>query len=260
MASRIRGTASAAWTIGQLARAAKVSTSMLRFYEREGLLVPVSRTRSGYRLYPQSATETLLFIRRAQRLGFSLADIRFFLQARDRQDLPGATVAGIAEQRLLEIERRLTELLVLRHELEMFLEDLPAIVAPSGSSAAARVYRNLVDQICGHDARRPASSSLQRLMNRLGCSLAGIEKTRVFRALRGRHVHVWREDSRYFILIKDRSPDVSQALRRLVDTEAGCRAHVALDLTDSAQGWLLTAQGPNAFLLAQLFLAFEAAA
>ncbi|HWG31942.1 MAG TPA: MerR family DNA-binding transcriptional regulator, partial [Steroidobacteraceae bacterium] len=56
-------------TIGALAQRAQVSTSMLRFYEREGLLRPARRSSGGYRLYGAEAERTLLFIRRAQRLG-----------------------------------------------------------------------------------------------------------------------------------------------------------------------------------------------
>ncbi|MGH8269549.1 MAG: MerR family transcriptional regulator, partial [Steroidobacteraceae bacterium] len=96
-----------------------MSTSMLRFYEREGLLRPASRSRSGYRLYDPEAEHTLLFIRRAQRLGLSLDDIKLILAGRNRRGGAGSAVVGIAEQRFLEIERRVTELLVLRHELEL---------------------------------------------------------------------------------------------------------------------------------------------
>ena len=91
-------------TIGALAQRAQVSTSMLRFYEREGLLRPARRSSGGYRLYGAEAERTLLFIRRAQRLGLSLDDIRLVLEGRGS----GRTVVGIAEQRFLEIERRLT--------------------------------------------------------------------------------------------------------------------------------------------------------
>jgi DNA-binding transcriptional MerR regulator len=94
---------SARLSIGQLARAANVSTSMLRFYEREGLLTAVQRTGAGYRLYSREASQTLLFIHRSQRLGFSLADIRLFLQSRGGNALGGDAVAGIAQQRFLEI-------------------------------------------------------------------------------------------------------------------------------------------------------------
>jgi len=246
---------------------------MLRFYEREGLLKPARRSGSGYRLYSADAEETLLFIRRAQRLGFSLDDIKLVLNAGG-----GRSVVGIAENRFLEIERRLTELLVLRHELELFLNDLTQRV---GRSAGGRLYRDLLDHVCGHPAyakpgarggeRRPArrvdrhdgpveSSSLTRLMKRIGCSLAEAERERLFETLRGHHVHVWREGDGYSILLPGKDEAVSTALRQLVAAEAGCSVHVDISLSETTEGPVLTARGESAFLFAQLFLALEASA
>lgn len=245
-------------TIGQLARAAQVSTSMLRFYEREGLLAAARRSASGYRLYAPEAMQTLRFIHRAQRLGFSLTDIRELLAASQRREGDDRSVVGIAERRFLDIERRFTELLVLRHELELFLEDLTELLGRSARGGAARVYRELVSHVCGHDAGRRSSHSPSRLMRRLGCALAGVEQEQVFAALRGRHVHVWREADGYAVLMRDRSAAVQAALRRLVEAEAGCRAHLKVSLEPSPEGQLLIARGENAFLFAQLFLALEA--
>lgn len=42
-------------TIGKLAAQAELSTNALRFYEREGLLAPASKSESGYRLYDEAA-------------------------------------------------------------------------------------------------------------------------------------------------------------------------------------------------------------
>ena len=43
--------------------------------QEQGLLQPIGRTKSGYRLYTPEAEHRLRFIQRAQRLGFSLADV-----------------------------------------------------------------------------------------------------------------------------------------------------------------------------------------
>jgi DNA-binding transcriptional MerR regulator len=246
-------------TIGALARRLNVSTSMLRFYEREGLLSPERRSASGYRLYPRSAEKTLLFIRRAQRLGFSLSDIRLLLQEGGNETGSGDEVMGIAEQRFLDIERRLTEMLVLRHELEFFLEDLTERVGRAAGRPAGRLYRELLDQVCGHDAHRRAPSSLTRLIRRLGCSLATAEREKIFATLRGRHLHIWRDDDGYSILVAGRDPQVEQALRQLAASEADCHAHVEPHVAEAEEGYLFQARGPNAFLFAQLFLALEAA-
>jgi DNA-binding transcriptional MerR regulator len=236
-------------TIGALARRLNVSTSMLRFYEREGLLAPERRSASGYRLYPHSAEKTLLFIRRAQRLGFSLSDIKLLLQEGASDERSGDDVMGIAEQRFLDIERRLTEMLVLRHELEFFLEDLTERIGRAAGRPAGRLYKELLDQVCGHDAHRKAPSSLTRLIRRL----------KLFATLRGRHLHIWRDDDGYSILIAGRDPQVEQALRQLAASEADCHAHVEPHVAEAEEGYLFQARGPNAFLFAQLFLALEAA-
>ncbi|HUI62173.1 MAG TPA: MerR family transcriptional regulator [Steroidobacteraceae bacterium] len=247
-------------TIGRLAERAHVTTSMLRFYEREGLLRPARRTASGYRLYAADAEKTLLFIRRAQRLGFSLDDIKLVLAGRGRKAITGKAVVGIAEKRFLEIERRLTELLVLRHELELFLDDLAERVGRTAGGAATRLYRDLLEHVCGEHDSHVASSSMTRLMRRIGCSLANAERERIFATLRGKHVHVWREADGYAILLPGHDADVAIALRQLVDAEAGCAAHVHVALNDTAEGLMLTAKGDHSFLFAQLFLALEASA
>lgn len=245
--------------IGELARRANVPTSMLRFYERAGLLSPVRRSGGGYRLYAPEAEQTLLFIRRAQRLGFSLEDIKLFLRDRGRRELGGGTVLGIAEKRFVEIERRLTELLVLRHELELFLDDLARRLGREAGGAAARLYRELVSAVCRHAERAPRPSSLAKAFKRLGCALAGPEREQLVAALRGRHIHVWREPDGYSVLVPGTDREAAGALMRLAAAEAGCKVHVEPRVTQSDEGYLFSARGPNAFLFAQLFLALEAA-
>ena len=101
-------------TIGKLAKRVGLRPSALRYYEEQGLLTPAGRTPAGYRLYDATAERTLRFVQRAQRLGFSLADIHTLLQSASLSD---QAVVALAEERFLALERRLTEQLVLRHEL-----------------------------------------------------------------------------------------------------------------------------------------------
>ena len=67
-------------TIGQLASAASVSVETVRYYQRRGLLSEPSKPLGGHRHYPTSATRRLLFIRRAQALGFTLDEVAGLLQ------------------------------------------------------------------------------------------------------------------------------------------------------------------------------------
>src|SRR5687768_17616251 len=111
-------------TIGVLAQRTGLRTSALRYYEEQGLISPLERTEAGYRLYSPEAEQTIHFIQRAQRLGFSLIDIRRLLVGSEDRAVDDPTVVKLAEERFLAIERQLTELLVLRHEMRLFLSDL----------------------------------------------------------------------------------------------------------------------------------------
>lgn len=61
--------------IGEIAKAAGVTTSRIRFYEREGIIPPADRGPNGYRDYPDDLVALLRFIEQAQGLGFTLREI-----------------------------------------------------------------------------------------------------------------------------------------------------------------------------------------
>ena len=67
------------YTISQLARAAGVPTSTLRYYERVGLVHPTTRADNNYRVYTADTLQIVRFIRAAQTAGFTLDDIRTLL-------------------------------------------------------------------------------------------------------------------------------------------------------------------------------------
>src|SRR5712691_5745325 len=69
-------------TIGQVAKAAGVGVETIRFYERNKLIPQPKRSTTGYRAYDQQIAQRVRFIRRAQELGFSLAEVRQLLALR----------------------------------------------------------------------------------------------------------------------------------------------------------------------------------
>ncbi len=242
-------------TIGELAKRANVATSLLRYYEKEGLLAPSSRSAAGYRLYAPAAERILRFIRSAQRYGFSLNDIRLILGRGGDDD---TNLRDLAEQRFLDIEQRVTEMLVLRHELELFLDDVATHLDRSVGEATGEQYRALLEQACGHDHGTSQASSLQKLTQRLGCNLASAEWATLFADLRGRHLHIWRDDDGYSVLFSEPDAKLEAALARLAAAESGCEAHLEPEISTQDGGLVFRARGPNAFLFAQLFLALEA--
>lgn len=105
-------------TIGQLASRCGVSRDTLRFYEREGLLPPPPRSRSGYRLYDADHESRVLFVRQAQAIGFSLDDVRELLELRRlRTPSECARVAARLRARIADIDARIAELTDFRRRL-----------------------------------------------------------------------------------------------------------------------------------------------
>lgn len=246
-------------TIGQLAEKAGLRTSALRYYEEEGLLIPDARSQAGYRLYGPEAVQRLRLIQRAQRLGFSLADIRTLLEGWTRGDLSDETLLQTAEQRYLALQKQITEQLVLQHELERFLQDLRRRQGKPQGLAADSAFERLLTRVCADPRLEPASSTLDWLMEQTDCRLTSAHGQQLLARLGGQHVHVWQEDETYNILIVSDEADVAAALRELAAVEAGCEAHALTshELVEDEEGYLLRASGPNAFIFARLFLALE---
>lgn len=254
-------------TIGQLARKMGVRTSTLRYYEAEGLLAPSRRTEAGYRLYDPQAEQLLRFIQRAQRLGFSLGDIHILLQVdRDNTTRSGSehpieadfleAQLEVAQKRYIALERQATEILILQHELELFLQELNN-TAPSVKTQGGIIER-LLERVCPSPLEKPSSDvTLDWLITHTGCNLVNLGEQKVLDSLRGKHVHIWKEGESYKILLVGHDPDVEAALRELAQMEAACHAHSAPQFAVDEEGFLFTANGENAFIFAQLFLALE---
>ncbi|GAA3766307.1 heavy metal-responsive transcriptional regulator [Streptomyces chiangmaiensis] len=102
---------------GELAAASGLTAKTIRFYEQAGLLPEPPRTSGGYRDYPPQAAHRLAFIREAQSAGLTLAEIRSVLAVRDSGGAPCVHVAGLIEQHLADIERRMAELRTTRTAL-----------------------------------------------------------------------------------------------------------------------------------------------
>jgi DNA-binding transcriptional MerR regulator len=241
-------------TIGQLAEKSGVSRATLRYYEEQGLIAPARRTQAGYRLYDESAATRLLFIQRAQRLGFALADIKAMLDA-GNDERSRERLHTIAERRYLQLERELTELLVQRHEMASFLNDLETLEAE-----ADEVYARLVDRVCLHESHDETSAlaTLERLLARTGCALTHDARDELVGPLLGRHIHIWRDGDSYKILVPDADDAVTEALAGVAALEAQCHTHATPQFERTDEGCLFVADGENAFLFAQLFLDLEA--
>ena len=103
--------------IGELTERSGVPSTALRYYEQTGLLPAPRRTSAGYRVYDAEVLPRLRFIRSAQAVGLSLADIREILQIRESGSAPCRHVLSLLERRRAEVAARIHELKQLERDL-----------------------------------------------------------------------------------------------------------------------------------------------
>ena len=104
--------------IGQAAALSGVSAKMVRHYEALGLLAPVNRTDSGYRLYSAADVHTLRFVKRARDLGFSMADIQELVGLWHDKARASAQVKHIAQRHRQALRQRIEQLQAMERSLQ----------------------------------------------------------------------------------------------------------------------------------------------
>ncbi len=136
-------------TIGKLAKKTNVSIDSIRFYERRGLLAEPMRTEANYRCYPLDTAARLRFIKKAQKLGFSLDEIKGLM---DLQHDPDATKADVKAQTKEKIKDILEKIQDLTRMLAA-LEKLDASCDGHGPTAECPILEALAaddSQGCHH--------------------------------------------------------------------------------------------------------------
>lgn len=104
-------------TVGEVADRSGVATSALRFYEAEGL-IRSNRTRAGHRRYPRAVIRRVAFIVFAQKVGFTLQEIKAELAKLPQNRAPEHTEwARLSEAWTSRIDHRIAELKRLRNSL-----------------------------------------------------------------------------------------------------------------------------------------------
>jgi MerR family transcriptional regulator, copper efflux regulator len=104
--------------IGELAKAAGVSVSTVRFYEAQGLLPKPETRESGYREYGERDLQRLRLIVAAKRQRFPLKLIRICLDALEQEPEPCEEIAQVVRDRIKTIGREIRDLQRLKAHLE----------------------------------------------------------------------------------------------------------------------------------------------
>jgi MerR family Zn(II)-responsive transcriptional regulator of zntA len=117
-------------TIGKLAAEVGISTDALRYYEREGLLSPASKTQAGYRLYGPDALRRIRFIQHARQCGFTLVEIQDLLHLRQQDN----ACCNDVRQRAIEKQLQLAVKIRAMQAMSAALDQLIAECVDGGRS------------------------------------------------------------------------------------------------------------------------------
>jgi MerR family Zn(II)-responsive transcriptional regulator of zntA len=107
------------YLIGELAKHCNVTSDTLRFYEKNGLLIPSGRSSSGYRLYNEENLAQIRFILKAKQLGLTLDEIKELLAIRlEATKHSCAEVKSITQTKLTIIDEKIAQLTDIRTALK----------------------------------------------------------------------------------------------------------------------------------------------
>ncbi len=101
---------------------AGVSADTLRYYEKEHLITPASKTAAGYRLYNDEAVRRIRFIKTAQHCGFTLSDIHELLTLQQADSACCEDVRSLAIEKKLRIAHKLKALQAMSRALDELIQ------------------------------------------------------------------------------------------------------------------------------------------
>ena len=113
--------------IGELAQQSGKTVRALHLYEEMGLLVPVERSKGGYRLYDADSVTRVRWIGKLQEMGFSLGEIKTMARQWEQSgSAPGAMakVERLLHEKLAESRTQIARLRQLEAELQASLDYL----------------------------------------------------------------------------------------------------------------------------------------
>lgn len=148
-------------TVIGLARSAGVPDHVVRFYARSGLIRPARQASNGYRQFVPEDVKRVRFVRAAQSLGFTLAEIREILRRSRQGKTPCPLVRDIIARRLGENRERLEYVRTLQERMQGASETwrgMPDRV-PHGDDICALIEA-VVDGVSVPPPRPPRISSM----------------------------------------------------------------------------------------------------
>jgi DNA-binding transcriptional MerR regulator len=108
--------------IGDVCKLTGASADAIRMYEKLRLLDQPVRSEGGFRLFAEQDIEQIQFIRRAQSVGFSLAEIRELRVAQAQDGEVCSHVREMVRAKIAAVRAKIRELTALEDQLEKDLQ------------------------------------------------------------------------------------------------------------------------------------------
>lgn len=96
--------------VADLAREAGVTPATIRYYSRNGLLHAERNPDNDYRCFSPADVKRVRFIRKSQKLGLKIADIKSILERVENGEVPCGEVEKLVRERLHAICRQIEDL------------------------------------------------------------------------------------------------------------------------------------------------------
>ena len=107
--------------IGKVAERTGLSIDTIRFYQKIGLVKQPARSEGGFRLFTDADMKDLVFIKKAQELGFSLTEIKQLSILNQDHGHACSQVRDLLEGKLRDVREKAAQLLRLEAELNKAL-------------------------------------------------------------------------------------------------------------------------------------------
>ncbi|MBC2192479.1 MerR family transcriptional regulator [Listeria sp. FSL L7-0229] len=157
------------FSIGEMAKKSQLSIQRLRYYDKIGLLVPAfTDPTSGYRYYKTAQEEQLNLIQALQYMGFSLQELKQYLDKNTSESLPDLLIKY--QQKLIDEEARIARKKWLIDRYQGLLKREPEKIELL-TSARLLLTEPLLTPVHADILNDPAfHQEVQKILSRLGLS------------------------------------------------------------------------------------------
>ena len=107
--------------IGEISKITGVSVSTLRYYEEIGLLKPACKSSTKYRYYRKDDIQLIIFIKKAQNIGFTLDEIKLIFSERSSGKSPCPKVRDLAQRKIMELRAKIKDLKLIERDLKRYI-------------------------------------------------------------------------------------------------------------------------------------------